>query len=74
MTRTTRVESAPANADPPMPTPSSALETASSTIRFRHFRTRTSGYCTTATIRAFMASSQPQVPYGTSRYPVMYTE
>ncbi len=54
-----------------MPMPSSALDTASSTMRFFHFVARTSGYWTVATTSAFSASSQPHVPSGTPRSPVM---
>jgi hypothetical protein len=51
-----RDHTGPANAEPPMPTASSALEAASSSMRLRPRSAVTSGICTTTTMSALSVS------------------
>ena len=51
-----RDHTGPANAEPPMPTASSALEAASSSMRLRRRSAVTSGICTATTMSALSVS------------------
>ena len=73
MMRTTRDPTGPANAVPPTPTASSALEIARRIMRFRRRTAFTSGIWTATTMSALSVSRYAQVLLGTPRKSVMYT-